>query len=47
MDCLGVWEEKAFGEDDAFLNAADGAIVDMIYLNVTVSILQPKRLACC
>ncbi|MGK5031317.1 SDR family NAD(P)-dependent oxidoreductase [Janthinobacterium sp. MDT1-19] len=41
---LGVWEEKAFSDDYAFLDDADEAIVDMVNTNITATILLLKRL---
>jgi NAD(P)-dependent dehydrogenase (short-subunit alcohol dehydrogenase family) len=41
---LGVWEEKAFSDDYAFLGDADDAIVDMVNTNITATILLLKRL---
>ena len=41
---LGVWEEKAFSDDYAFLGDADEAIVDMVNTNITATILLLKRL---
>ena len=41
---LGVWEEKAFSDDYAFLEDTDDAIVDMIHINITATILLLKRL---
>ncbi len=41
---LGVWEEKAFTDDYAFLDDGDEAIVDMININITATILLLKRL---
>ena len=41
---LGVWEEKAFSDEYAFLDDADGAIVDMVNTNITATILLLKRL---
>lgn len=41
---LGVWEEKAFSDEYAFLDDADDAIVDMININITATILLLKRL---
>ncbi|MCX7293638.1 SDR family oxidoreductase [Janthinobacterium sp.] len=41
---LGVWEEKAFSDDYAFLGDGDDAIVDMVNTNITATILLLKRL---
>lgn len=41
---LGVWEEKAFSDDYAFLGDADDTIVDMVNTNITATILLLKRL---
>lgn len=41
---LGVWEEKAFSDDYAFLEDGDDAIVDMVNTNITATILLLKRL---
>ena len=41
---LGVWEEKAFSDDYAFLDDSDEAIVDMVNINITATILLLKRL---
>ena len=41
---LGVWEEKAFSDDYAFAHDSDEAIVDMIHINITATILLLKRL---
>lgn len=41
---LGVWEEKAFSDDYAFLDDTDEAIVDMVHTNITATILLLKRL---
>ncbi|MDN2711728.1 SDR family NAD(P)-dependent oxidoreductase [Janthinobacterium sp. SUN118] len=41
---LGVWEEKAFSDEYAFLDDADEAIVDMVNTNITATILLLKRL---
>ncbi|MFM2086616.1 MAG: hypothetical protein RLZZ237_1485 [Pseudomonadota bacterium] len=41
---LGVWEEKVFSDDDAFLDDADEAVIEMANINITASILLLKRL---
>lgn len=41
---LGVWEEKAFSDDYAFLDDADNAIIEMVDINITATILLLKRL---
>ena len=41
---LGVWEEKAFSDEYAFLEDADEAIAEMININITATILLLKRL---
>jgi hypothetical protein len=41
---LGVWEEKAFSDDYAFLGDGDETVVDMVNTNITATILLLKRL---
>jgi len=41
---LGVWEEKAFSDDYAFLDDVDEAIAEMVNINITATILLLKRL---
>lgn len=41
---LGLWEEKAFSDDYAFLADADDAITAMVDVNITATLLLLKRL---
>lgn len=41
---LGVWEDKAFSDDYAFLADADEAITRMVDINISATLLLLKRL---
>lgn len=41
---LGIWEEKAFSDDYAFLDDADDVIANMVNTNITATLLLLKRL---
>jgi len=41
---LGIWEEKAFGNNYDFLQSSDEEIADLISTNITSAILLLKRL---
>lgn len=41
---LGVWEDKAFSDDYAFLVDADDAITRMVDINISATLLLLKRL---
>lgn len=41
---LGVWEEKAFSDDYAFLADTDDAITRMVDINISATLLLLKRL---
>lgn len=41
---LGIWEEKAFSDDYAFLDDTDDVITTMVNTNITATLLLLKRL---
>lgn len=41
---LGIWEEKAFTEDYAFVDQADASIEEMVHVNVTGPLVLIRRL---
>lgn len=41
---VGVWEEKAFTEEYAFLEEAEESLIEMVNVNITSTLLLLKRL---